>query len=143
MFWTAYGEDVVMDGAVLAVPLYAKTLLATLGVSGERPIAEAEPLHVSHLLNEIDDPGRVQRPKTVVADAYADRRTDLNRRVRWKKLDLTEIELAPPTQGFDRLLVCLRTLAELYPVTVHGVARRHHAFPRSSDLLIREREIPL
>jgi hypothetical protein len=57
MFWTGEGEDTAVNAAILAVPLHAKTLLATLGVRGESTVAEAEPLHVSRLLNEVDDPG--------------------------------------------------------------------------------------
>ena len=76
MFWMGEGEDVAVNAAILAVPLHAKTLLATLGVPGEGPVAEAEPLHVSRLLDEVDDPGGVRRPEATVVSAYIYCRTD-------------------------------------------------------------------
>jgi hypothetical protein len=82
MFWTGEGEDVVVNAAILAVPLHPKTLLATLGVPGESLVAEAEPLHVSRLLDEVDDPGGVQRSEVTVLSAYAYCRTDRHRHVR-------------------------------------------------------------
>lgn len=83
MFWMGEGEDVVVNAAILAVPLHAKTLLATLGVPGESPVAEAESLHVCRFLNEVDAPGWVQRLGAAVVRAYTYRRTDRHRRV-WR-----------------------------------------------------------
>src|SRR5215211_3358890 len=108
MFWTGEGQDVVVNGAVLAVPLHAKTLLATLGMTGERPVAEAKPLYVSRLLDDVDDTGGVQRPDAVVSGTYAHCRSELDSRFRWKKLYPIKIELPPPTQSLDRPLVRFR-----------------------------------
>ena len=116
MFEPVHGSAPKFAGKNVANPIgaiaSAALMLETLGMTGERPVAKAKPLYVSRLLDDVDDTGGVQRPEAVVSGTYAHCRSDLDSRLRWKKLYPIKIELPPPTQSLDRPLVRFRPLTE-------------------------------
>src|SRR5262249_45406268 len=94
--------QIVSDAVVRVKPFDDESLFALLAVASQRAIREPDPPHSRIVIvNQENNPRRMQRPETEMARERGDRRSDLDFRVGPAEAHPTEVEHLPTSQSFN------------------------------------------
>src|SRR5262249_37453536 len=113
---------IVPDAVVRVKPFDDESLFALLAVASQRAIREPDPPHSRIVIvNQENNPRRMQRPETEMARERGDRRSDLDFRVGPAEAHPTEVEHLPTSQSFNGFIEDRLAIAKSDATVIGGV----------------------